>query len=88
MEQAIEALLHPVRLYSGSDFICRPCPIPTFPGVYAWYFNEVPPGVPTDGVSSDAWPHTALCRHRAEGYKGGGCEAEHKDASPPYARPL
>jgi hypothetical protein len=25
----------------------QPCPIPKVPGIYAWYFKEVPPGVPT-----------------------------------------
>lgn len=25
----------------------RNCPVPREPGVYAWYFREIPPGVPT-----------------------------------------
>jgi hypothetical protein len=49
VEQAINALLHPVRLFSATDCLCRPSPIPTRPGVYAWYFDEVPPGVSTNG---------------------------------------
>ena len=27
VEQAINALLHPKRLYSAEDFLCRPCPV-------------------------------------------------------------
>ena len=49
VEQAIHALLQPKRLYSAKDFLCRPCPVPTLPGVYAWYFDELPSGVPIDG---------------------------------------
>ena len=59
VEQAIDALLHPVRLYSATDCLCRPSPIPTSPGVYAWYFDEVPPGVPIEGCHR-ALGHTLL----------------------------
>jgi hypothetical protein len=27
----------------------RPCPIPAVPGVYGWWFDRIPDGVPTDG---------------------------------------
>lgn len=27
----------------------RPCPIPAAPGVYGWWFDQIPAGVPTDG---------------------------------------
>jgi hypothetical protein len=46
VEQAIDALLHPKRLHSAADCLCRPSPIPTSAGVHAWYFDELPPGVP------------------------------------------
>jgi len=29
--------------------LARACPVPKDPGVYAWYFRAVPPGVPTAG---------------------------------------
>jgi hypothetical protein len=48
VERAIDALLRPARLYSATN-LSRPNPIPASPGVYAWYFDEVPPGVPMDG---------------------------------------
>src|SRR5262249_706422 len=41
------------------DFVSRPSPIPASPGVYAWYFDEVPPGVPIDGCHQ-ALGHTLL----------------------------
>jgi hypothetical protein len=40
-----DALLRPARLYSRQDVLTRPRPVPRRPGVYAWYFREVPPGV-------------------------------------------
>jgi len=33
---------------SRSDIDARPCPVPAAPGVYGWWFREIPPGVPTD----------------------------------------
>ncbi|WP_367134557.1 GIY-YIG nuclease family protein [Saccharothrix sp. HUAS TT1] len=44
-----EGLLNPARVYSRNEVLVRDSPIPKRPGVYAWYFEEVPPGVPTDG---------------------------------------
>ena len=42
-----EALLNPARLWTRSEVLVRDCPVPREPGVYAWYFREIPPGVPT-----------------------------------------
>jgi hypothetical protein len=42
-----EPLLHPARLYSALDIANRPCSVPTRPGVYAFFFNEPPPGIDT-----------------------------------------
>jgi GIY-YIG catalytic domain len=49
MSKNDEPLLHPARLYSALDIASRPCPVPTSPGVYAFYFNEPPPGIDTSG---------------------------------------
>ena len=40
-------LLAPVRLFSRDELLSRPTPVPKVPGVYAWYFREIPAGVPT-----------------------------------------
>jgi hypothetical protein len=45
MNRLTEALLHPERLYTALDVASRPCPVPASPGVYAFYFNEAPPGM-------------------------------------------
>jgi hypothetical protein len=42
-------LLDPPRLWTRSEVLTRPCPVPNSAGVYAWYFREIPPSVPTTG---------------------------------------
>jgi Transferase family len=49
MSKNAEPLLHPARLYSAPEIASRPSPVPTSPGVYAFYFNEPPPGIDTTG---------------------------------------
>ena len=49
-EKAIEALLNPTVLLSRDEALERTTELPKAPGVYAWYFDQLPPGVPTDGV--------------------------------------
>ena len=43
-----DALLNPARLWTRAEVVvrARDCPVPRQAGVYAWYFREVPPGVP------------------------------------------
>lgn len=36
-------------LKSRAEVLGSPCPIPTAPGVYAWYFSQVPGGIDTTG---------------------------------------
>ena len=47
--QETTSLLNPSRLWTRSEVLTRPCPVPREPGVYAWYFRCIPPGVPTSG---------------------------------------
>jgi hypothetical protein len=47
MSEDSKLLLYPDRLYKASDVGCRPCPAPARAGVYAWFFDEPPPGVDT-----------------------------------------
>jgi hypothetical protein len=47
MIENIAPLLRPARLYSASEVASRPSPVPARPGVYAFYFNETPPGIIT-----------------------------------------
>jgi len=42
-------LLHPKRLWCRQEVLSRPSPVPKAPGVYAWYFRNMPPNVPTTG---------------------------------------
>jgi hypothetical protein len=42
-------LLQPNRLWSQQEVLGNPSPVSREPGVYAWYFKEIPPGVPVSG---------------------------------------
>lgn len=46
MERTVEDLLNPQRLWSQAEILARPSYVPREPGVYAWYFREIPDGVP------------------------------------------
>ena len=48
MSVDLEAILRPTRLWSRQDVLTTAC-VPRSPGVYGWYFREVPPLVPTMG---------------------------------------
>src|SRR5690349_16291416 len=59
VERAILALLNPRRLYCRTEVLNQPSPVPRSPGVYAWYFDKIPPRVPADGCHK-ALGHTLL----------------------------
>ena len=40
------ALLAPQRVWSRTEVLASPSPVPKSPGVYAWYFKYIPPLVP------------------------------------------
>lgn len=42
-------LLDPAAFLGAADILRRPCPLPALPGIYAWWFSELPRGVPIDG---------------------------------------
>ena len=49
-------LLTPDRLLTAAEVLTKPSAVPKLPGVYAWYFDEVLPGVPTEGCHTvGAW---------------------------------
>jgi hypothetical protein len=37
------------RLWSRVEILAEPCPVPRSPGVYAWFFRDVPRQVSTEG---------------------------------------
>jgi hypothetical protein len=45
----VQALLSPSRLATAAEVLDRPSAVPAAPGVYAWYFDQLPPAVPTEG---------------------------------------
>ena len=38
-------LVHPTKVFSRVEALQRECPIPRPPGIYAWFFKEIPPNV-------------------------------------------
>ena len=52
-------LLSTGRLWSRDEVLAPHSPVPKDPGVYAWYFRNVPPGVPTEGCLQHG-PHILL----------------------------
>jgi hypothetical protein len=52
-------LVDPAQLWSREEVLARPCPMPAEPGVYAWYFRTLPPGVSADGCLCHG-PYTLL----------------------------
>ena len=42
-------LLEPAHKWSRRESLAKPSPVPREPGVYAWYFREIPPQVPVAG---------------------------------------
>jgi hypothetical protein len=45
----IYSLTQPHRLYTRAEVLAHPSPVLRAPGLYAWFFREVPPGIPTAG---------------------------------------
>ena len=45
----LKMLLQPEHKWSRQESLAKPSPIPREPGVYAWYFREIPPQVPVTG---------------------------------------
>ena len=45
----INSLTKPTILYSRSEVLSNPCPVPTERGAYACFFKEIPGVTPTDG---------------------------------------
>ncbi len=46
MDGVKSALLNPFKLWSCDEILSSQCPVPKKPGVYAWYFKQIPPNVP------------------------------------------
>ena len=49
MNNFAKSLLSPSHLWTRHEILSAGCPIPRRPGVYAWFFKDIPPGVPIEG---------------------------------------
>jgi hypothetical protein len=47
---AYPVLLAPQRVWSRTEVLASPSPVPKSPGIYAWHFKNIPPLVPAAGA--------------------------------------
>ena len=53
----LHRLIRPDCLFSASSVLAKPSPVPRAGGIYAWYFREIPPLVPTENcLVQDGFP--------------------------------
>jgi hypothetical protein len=55
----LSSLLNPPWVFTAAQVLSRPSPVPKQPGTYAWYFDEIPPSVPSEGCHQ-VLSHTLL----------------------------
>jgi hypothetical protein len=41
-KDVLDGLVRPAHLWSRAEVLARPSPVPSRPGVYGWYFRELP----------------------------------------------
>jgi hypothetical protein len=44
-----QTIVSPSRVFSRAEVLTKSSVVPKRPGLYGWYFREIPPSVPTDG---------------------------------------
>jgi hypothetical protein len=54
----LDGLVRPTRLWSRGEVLARPSPVPSRPGVYGWYFKELP--WPIDTSQCVTWDDCTL----------------------------
>jgi hypothetical protein len=51
-DNLLEQLASPSRVWARAEVLSRPSPVPAARGLYAWFFDNVPPKVPLKGVTA------------------------------------
>jgi hypothetical protein len=66
-KDVLDGLVQPTRLWSRAEVLARPSPVPSRPGVYGWYFKELPR--PIDTSQCVTWDGCTLLYggHRPQG---------------------
>ena len=54
----LDGLVQPARLWSRAEVLARPSPVPSHPGVYGWYFRQLP--WPIDTAPCVTWSGCTL----------------------------
>ena len=53
VQEAMEDIVNPKKVWSRSEALSKPNPIPAKSGVYAWFFKSVPSDVPLEGCQKE-----------------------------------
>lgn len=72
IDTRVELLRHPPRMYSRSEVLSRPTPVPHRPGVYGWYFRIIPDSIDAsrcNEVNGMRLMYVGIAPHRATGSK-------------------
>ena len=48
-KEVIRIISQPTKVWSRSEVLTKPNPIPMTNGIYAWFFKTIPPPVPSMG---------------------------------------
>ena len=48
LDHIVSRLTTPYQIYGRSDVVSKPRPIPASRGIYAWFFRNIPSGIPTN----------------------------------------
>jgi hypothetical protein len=59
--EVFDGLVPPARLWSRTEVLSRPSPVPSHSGVYCWYFSELP--WPIDTSECVTWDSCTLHEH-------------------------
>ena len=51
VDDIVATFERPKRLWFRSECLAQPSPVPKVPGLYGWYFRELPPGVDGQGCA-------------------------------------
>lgn len=57
-QDVLDRLVQPTRLWSQDEVLARPSPVPRRPGVYGWYFSQLP--WPIDTTQCVSWDGCTL----------------------------
>ena len=75
-------------IHSRAEVLVRPSPVPQEPGVYGWWFRELPAEIDIRGLYLPQWSDIALRRHQPQRTAEERTRPKQRGASVPNSDPL